>query len=87
MDFPIINSGYAGQEYDHYWGVGFGELQGDRLYHVKYSTKERHVWQTAGYSPSEPVMIQNPFIDQEDEGVLISLAAPFNDYNAKTPFF
>ena len=86
VEFPIINYYRSdGLFYDHYWACGFGEMLPDRLYHVKLSTKERFVWQATGYSPSEPVFIPNPYIDEEDAGVLVSIVSPYTDWDAK-PF-
>ena len=83
VEFPIMNYyGHDGLFYDHYWACGFGEMLPDRLYHVKLSTKERFVWQATGYSPSEPVFIPNPYIDEEDAGVLVSIVSPYTDWEA-----
>ena len=83
VEFPIINYyGHDGLFYDHYWACGFGEILPDRLYHVKMSTKERFVWQTTGYSPSEPAFIPNPYKDREDAGVIVSLVSPYTDPEA-----
>merc|ERR1712130_114710 len=86
LEFPIINFyNHDGYYYNHYWGCGFGEVLPDRLYHVEISSKTRHVWQVPEYSPSEPVFVQNPYLKDEDEGVIISIVSPYKSWTA-TPF-
>ena len=84
IEFPIINyEHFSGKKYDHFWGVGFGAIWQDRIYHVQYSTLKRWVWMVKGYHPSEPVFVQDPSRTDEDAGVLLSLVSPLSDESLK----
>ena len=84
IEFPIINyEHFSGKKYDHFWGVGFGAIWQDRIYHVQYSTLKRWVWMVKGYHPSEPVFVQDPSRNNEDAGVLLSLVSPLSDESLK----
>ena len=80
VEFPVINyEHYSGKKYDHFWGVGFGAIFQDRIYHVQFSTLQRHVWKVEGYSPSEPLFVPNPDSQAEDDGIILSLVSPFSN--------
>lgn len=80
VEFPVINyEHYSGKKYDHFWGVGFGAIFQDRIYHVQFSTLQRHVWKVEGYSPSEPLFVPNQNSQAEDDGVILSLVSPFSN--------
>ena len=83
IEFPTINYAFSGKKHDHFWGVGFGAIFQDRIYHVQFSTLERWVWKVQGYHPSEPVFIQDPNSDNESDGILLSLVSPMADPDLK----
>ena len=83
IEFPTINYARHGKKHDHFWGVGFGAIWQDRIYHVQFSTLQRWVWKVQGYHPSEPVFIQDPNSDNESDGILLSLVSPMADPDLK----
>ena len=84
VEFPTINEKTRGKGSDHFWGVGNVQVLGDRLYHTSTQNGQRHMSYEEGYQPSEPVFVQLPESDEEDEGVLSSTLIPI--VNGKREF-
>ena len=79
IEFPTINSATRGQGSRHFWGVGYAQVLGDRLYHTDTETGERWVYRVDGYEPAEPVFVQTPGTSDETDGVLISVLIPIEE--------
>ena len=86
VEFPMINKNLEGSEYNHFWGVGYAQVLGDRLYHTQLNPFERHVYLVEGYEPSEPIFIPNPSrtgsetgSDEETDGVILASFTPTDD--------
>ena len=76
VEFPTINEKTRGKGSNHFWGVGYVQVLGDRLYHTNTQNGQRHMFYQEGYQPSEPVFVQLPENDEEDKGILISTLIP-----------
>ena len=76
VEFPTINPVTRGFGSKHFWGVGYAQVLGDRLYHTNSESGERHVYLVEGYEPTEPVFVQRPNENGEDDGLLISAMLP-----------
>ena len=91
VEFPMINKNLEGVEHNHFWGVGYAQVLGDRIYHTQLEPFERHVYLVEGYEPSEPIFIPNPhagsdtgsvtrsFNDEETDGVIVASFTPTDD--------
>ncbi|XP_071964304.1 carotenoid-cleaving dioxygenase, mitochondrial-like [Antedon mediterranea] len=70
VEVPQINyASYNGKPYRYFYGLGYG-LQ--TLLKVDISTKTSTSWREVDWFPSEPIFVESPNAQQEDEGVILS---------------
>ncbi|KAG9350879.1 hypothetical protein JZ751_024768 [Albula glossodonta] len=74
FEFPQINySKFCGKNYTYAYGLGLNHFIPDRICKLNVKTKETWVWQEPDSYPSEPLFIQTPGGEDEDDGVLLTI--------------
>ncbi len=76
MEFPTTNYAEANlHPYQFCYGVGSGPATfNDRLYKIDVEHGSDRVWREEGIHPGEPLFVPRPGGQQEDDGVLLSVA-------------
>ncbi|XP_036433952.1 retinal Mueller cells isomerohydrolase [Colossoma macropomum] len=73
FEFPQINySKHSGKDYTFAYGLGLNHFIPDRICKLNVKSKETWVWQEPDSYPSEPLFVQNPDAQNEDDGVLLT---------------
>ncbi|XP_017548917.1 retinal Mueller cells isomerohydrolase isoform X1 [Pygocentrus nattereri] len=74
FEFPQINySKYSGKDYTFAYGLGLNHFIPDRICKLNVKSKETWVWDKPDSYPSEPLFVQNPDAQNEDDGVLLTI--------------
>lgn len=78
IEFPRINENYNAVPYRYAYAVDARPLAQTTdlrpIYKIDVTTKEKLIWQEPGLTPGEPVFIQNPEANKdEDSGVVITI--------------
>ncbi|KAJ8376448.1 hypothetical protein SKAU_G00070280 [Synaphobranchus kaupii] len=74
FEFPQINyRKFSGKNYTYAYGLGLNHFIPDRICKLNVKTKETWVWQEPDSYPSEPLFIQTPGGEHEDDGVLLTI--------------
>ena len=77
LELPRINYDYNTRDYRYVYGVGHQENPyrefPNRLLKLDVKEKETVVWEDENSYPSEPVFVESPAEDEEDEGVVLSV--------------
>ncbi|XP_066499980.1 retinal Mueller cells isomerohydrolase-like isoform X2 [Hoplias malabaricus] len=86
FEFPQINyRKHNGKDYTFVYGLGLNHFIPDRICKLNVKNKETRIWQEADSYPSEPLFVQNPDAQEEDDGVLLTIVV--NPGAAKRPAY
>uniref|UniRef100_A0A4W4EMB4 Retinoid isomerohydrolase RPE65 n=1 Tax=Electrophorus electricus TaxID=8005 RepID=A0A4W4EMB4_ELEEL len=74
FEFPQINyRKHSGKDYTFAYGLGLNHFIPDRICKLNVKSKETWAWQEPDSYPSEPLFVQTPDAQGEDDGVLLSI--------------
>jgi carotenoid cleavage dioxygenase-like enzyme len=81
FELPRINPARAPmRDYDFVWANGHSQQQNfvDQITKIDIRTGEARVWMEPGHFPGEPVFVERPDAETEDDGVLLSVVLDAN---------